>query len=287
LLRRKFSFIYRGVRVMKAAVFYNRTRISAEMLDWLSREIELHKIDTSFCEDRASCSVPEQDVILTFGGDGTVLEAVQMAVLNNLPIMSFRVGSVGFLAAFELSMLHTALDLLQEGKLDGVDRNVMEISLDGTVRYALNDCVVERSTPSRTVSLSVEISGQSSYQVVGDGIIFATNTGSTAYTMAAGGALVDPEANCFQITPICPHNPFVGSIVIGASRKVRMEVKQDKGFPLEAYVDGELVSELRTGETIEVSLSDRKVTLLREGSFDFVALLKRRLAFGGRLKDDI
>ncbi|PNE19995.1 ATP-NAD kinase [Mesotoga sp. Brook.08.YT.4.2.5.1] len=275
------------MRVVKAAVFYNRTRISSETLNWLSREIESHGIATSFCEDGTSCLPARTEVILTFGGDGTVLKAVPLAVMNDLPIMSFRVGSVGFLAAFELSMLHTALDLLLLGKLESVTRHVMEIEIGDSIRYALNDCVVERSSPSRTVSFSVNVCGQSSYPVVGDGIVFATNTGSTAYSMAAGGALVDPDAGCFQVTPICPHNPFVGSVVLAASRRVLMEVRQDKGYPIEVYVDGTFVSNIRTGDKINVGLSEKIVSLLREGSFDFVALLKKKLAFGGRLKDDI
>jgi len=272
---------------MKAAVFYNKARISSETLDWLSKEIESHGIETSLCEDGISCLPLEAEVVLTFGGDGTVLKAIPMAIMNDLPVMSFRVGSVGFLAAFELGMLHTALDLLLEDRLQSISRKVMEVKIGDSTRYALNDCVVERSSPSRTVSFNINICGQSSYSVVGDGIIFATSTGSTAYAMAAGGALVDPEASCFQVTPICPHNPFVGSVVLAATRQVRLEVRQDKGFPLEAYIDGSLISKIRTGDKIEVGLSEKSVSLLREGSFDFVALLKKKLAFGGRLRDDI
>ncbi|MBN2252500.1 MAG: NAD(+)/NADH kinase, partial [Kosmotogaceae bacterium] len=132
---------------MKAAVFYNKTRISSETLDWLSKEIESHGIETSFCEDGISCLPLEAEVILTFGGDGTVLKAIPMAIMNDLPVMSFRVGSVGFLAAFEISMLHTALDLLLEDRLQSIRRDVMEVKIGDATRYALNDCVVERSSP--------------------------------------------------------------------------------------------------------------------------------------------
>ncbi len=272
---------------MRVAVFYNKSRIGLEKLSDLSREIETHGIEVQFCSDRSSCPVEGAEAILTFGGDGTVLKAVPMASSFDLPIMSFRVGSVGFLAAFEMGNLHYALDLLLDKRLNCDERPLMEASFGSEKFLALNDFGVERSSPSRTVSLLIAVDNHSVYPVVGDGIIFSTNTGSTAYSMAAGGALVDPQAQCFQITPICAHNPFVGPLVLSSSRRVRLTILKDKGFPLEAYVDGSFNRKVFQGTEIDVRMSEKTVKLLREGDFDFVALLKEKLAFGGRLKDDI
>ncbi|WP_169700328.1 NAD(+)/NADH kinase [Mesotoga infera] len=272
---------------LKAAVFCNRTKITSVTLDLLTREIESHGLGVHYCVDGSPCQVEDATVIITFGGDGTVLKAVPTAYTRDLPIMSFRVGSVGFLASFEINMLHAVLELFLQNALQSSERALMKVNFKDEVHYSLNDFVIERSSPSRTVTFTVSIDGQSSYPVVGDGIIFSTNTGSTAYSMAAGGALVDPEAHCFQITPICPHNPFVGSLVLSSSRRIRLEVAQDKGFPMETYVDGIFSGKLSKGDTVEVQMSKKKVRLLREGNMDFVALLKKKLAFGGRLKDDI
>lgn len=272
---------------MRVAVFYNTSRITSQTLIRLTEEIESHNIKANFFTDGSDRPVEGTVAILTFGGDGTVLKAIPMAQTNNLPILSFRVGSVGFLTAFEITMLHMVLNLFSENKLQYSERPLMRISIEGDDFFVLNDCVLERSSPSRTVSFTVTVDDLSSYPVAGDGIIFSTNIGSTAYSMAAGGALVDPQANCFQVTPICPHNPFVGPLVLASSRKVKLSVTQDKGFPLEVYMDGKFNRKVLKGDELKVCMSDRSVRLLREGDFDFVALLKKKLAFGGRLKDDI
>jgi len=274
---------------LKAIVFFNHKRLDEEMIQKIISFLGSFNIDV-FIGDTFSGKQNhdyEPEVIMTFGGDGTVLRAVPFAVERDLPILSFKVGSVGFLAAFELGELESAIGKFVDNRLHMEERYLLEVSFKEKRYKVLNDCAVERGDPSRTTSLEVEIEGFSAYRIVGDGVILSTGTGSTAYNLSIGGALVDPMAKVYQVTPVAPHNPFVGSIIVDSTRKTKVTVIDGKNAPMKLYLDGILTAVLRDGDEIVAGISGKKVKLLRDAGFDFVRVLKRKLAFGGRLKDDL
>ncbi|MBO8166772.1 MAG: NAD(+)/NADH kinase [Kosmotoga sp.] len=271
---------------MKALVFFNTSRIVQEDLENIGHQLKSQGIDMVICEKQRGCIERDVQLILTFGGDGTVLKAVPCALENSIPILSFKIGSVGFLSAFELHQLEEALNLYLNSMLIEDNRTLLKIGGVLGTEYALNDFVLERSKPSRTIYLRVMIEGFSPYIIAGDGIIISTPTGSTAYNLAAGGAIIDPSSDVYQVTPLSPHNPYVGCIVVGASRRTVIELLDDRGYPMDCYNDGVFRGNLEKGHKVEVALSKRSVTLLRPKEFDFVGVMRDKLAFGGRLRDD-
>lgn len=272
---------------MRAAVFVNEKRINGEILNGVKAKLISSGIEPVFCDFFQAGSEDEFELILTFGGDGTVLRAAVFAVEKGLPMLTFKAGRVGFLTAFELNQLEEAISLLKSGKLVSDVRNLIKIDTDKETFYALNDCVIERDGPSRTIALEIAIEGFSSYHVVGDGIVVSTGSGSTAYAMAAGGTISDPYVTAYQIVPISPHNPYVGPLLVSGHRKMTITVAVDRGTPLSVYSDGIIIKTMKEGDTLKLAMSDKAVTLLRPGELDFVSILKTKLAFGGRLKNGI
>ncbi|MFO7881687.1 MAG: NAD(+)/NADH kinase [Kosmotogaceae bacterium] len=272
---------------MKVAIFFNHNRIDDIEQKNIINEIEKHEIKTCVFDQYCVNDLAGIDLVMTFGGDGTVLRAVNAAYKSGIPILSFKVGSVGFLASFELEDLNKALQLLLKKKLIVDKRKLLKIETEKSIFMALNDCVLERGSPSRTVEFEVRIADYSPYLIVGDGVVISTSTGSTAYNLAAGGALTDPKSDVYQITPLSAHNPYVGPIVLAAYREVHITVKEDKNAPVRIYIDGYEAGTLEKGKQITTKLSDKVISLLREKEFDFVSVMKEKLAFGGRSRNDL
>jgi len=270
---------------LKALLVVNYRRIDQVLLKMITEELGQRGIDSQLCSDDKPDRKPDVDILMTFGGDGTVLRAVRTAIGQGLPILSFRAGSVGFLTSFDLEHFAEALDLLVKDRLIADERRLLEIKMEGSSYYVLNDCVIERGTPSRTVSLQVGIEGFDSYRIAGDGVVVSTSTGSTAYSLAAGGPVIDPAASVYCITPVSPHNPYVGSMVVSGGKLSTIEVVSAKGYPVTAYADGLYTRKLNSGDVLTVILSEKRIVLLRKEPLDYVEVLRRKLAFGGRLKN--
>ena len=272
---------------MRVAVFVNEKGIDTETMEKIRYRLVSENMEPVFCRLSGKCSDEKFDLILTFGGDGTVLRAAAIAVQQDIPVLTFKAGRVGFLTAFELNQFDEALQLLNSDKLVADSRRLLHMEMSSETKYALNDCVIERDGPSRTIGLEISISGFSSYHVIGDGIIVATASGSTAYAMAAGGVISDPLLNAYQIVPISPHNPYVGPLVVSGSRETTIRVVSDRGTPLSVYADGIIIGKLINDDRIKLGTSDNFVTLLRPAELDLVGVLKTKLAFGGRLRNGI
>lgn len=272
---------------MKAAIFFNYNRIDDKEQQRIIGEIKDHNIETCVFDNHCVNELEDINIVMTFGGDGTVLRAVNVAYKSDIPILSFKVGSVGFLASFELEHLSKALKLLSQKKLIEDKRKLLKIKTMKSTFMALNDCVLERGSPSRTVEFEITIADYSPYQIIGDGVVISTSTGSTAYNLAAGGALTDPKSDLYQITPLSAHNPYVGPIVLAPYRKGHIMVKEDKNAPVRIYIDGYEAGTLERGESVTTKLSKRMISLLREKEFDFVSVMKKKLAFGGRSRNDL
>ena len=270
---------------LRALLVVNYRRIDQVLLKMITEELRQKGIDSRLCSDENPDRKPDVDILMTFGGDGTVLRAVRTAIGQGLPILSFRAGSVGFLTSFDMEHFTEALDLLVRGQLIYDRRRLLEIGMGGSPYYVLNDCVIERGTPSRTVSLQVKIEGFDSYHIAGDGVVVSTSTGSTAYSLAAGGPVIDPAASVYCITPISPHNPYVGSMVVSGEKLSTIGVISGKGYPVNVYGDGLCTRELNSGDALTVILSEKGIVLLRKEPLDYVEVLRRKLAFGGRLKN--
>ncbi|MGQ9788599.1 MAG: NAD(+)/NADH kinase [Candidatus Hadarchaeaceae archaeon] len=205
------------------------------------------------------------DALVTIGGDGTVLHAHRLA--PDVPIFGINLGRRGFLAEVNPNDARSALKMLRKGKLRVVERLRLAAYVKGkTLPLALNDVVVSSGVPGKTASLKITIDDQEALDFRCDGIVVATPTGSTAYTHAAGGPVVDPRLKSIVITPICPTHPRQCSIVIPPESFVQVSPTRP-GRDALVIVDGDPVFKVSQGEKVEVRISQNCARFFEWESF--------------------
>ena len=219
-------------------------------------------------------ALKEAELLICFGGDGTVLHASKAATKAGVPVLGVNIGNMGYLAEVDSG----ELDILTRLATDDyfIERRMMlevQVQRDGVTVYediALNDAVVTKSAVARTVHLSVSSDEQQAISLSGDGVIVCTPTGSTAYCMSAGGPLVEPTARCIVVTPICAHDMMSKSLVLSAERTVTVKSARPGRKTAYLSVDG--------GRAIRLLSSD--TVLIRQSSYDTLFLrLRNRSMF--------
>lgn len=224
------------------------------------------------------------DLLLVFGGDGTLLRVARDTAGAKTPILGINIGGLGFLTAVSSADLPRALRDVWEGEFILESRALIQV--DGTCRgkairsTALNDFVIGRGIASRLVELHVSVDGAALTRYRCDGLIISSPTGSTAYSLAAGGAVVFPTAEVLQITPICPHTLSNRSMIVPLDSEICVKVVN----PLPATIlsaDGQIVSELSTGDTVTISRSKRAVRLMHLRKSSFFESLRAKLHWRG------
>ena len=222
----------------------------------------------------------QADVLLTVGGDGTILHAAKESLAWQKPILGVNLGRTGFLATCEQSQLPEKLLRLVEGRYGLDERNLLTAegeSPDGAWRQtALNDIVIYRKDPLHTIDCSVWCDDSLVNRCRGDGVIVATPTGSTAYSLSAGGPILDAQVQGFVVTPICAHSLHSPPMVFSANRQITVQV--DPGAQ-EACVssDGTHQCELLPGHKVRVRQSDRCIRLVTFNEADQFQAIDRKL----------
>ncbi len=186
----------------------------------------------------------ECDMIISLGGDGSVLRAAQLALRYGKPLLGINSGRLGWLCALRFDEIEDFDSVLAKCRLSR--RSVLGFEYSGETIYAVNDVVVGKRSFGGAVDLDITIGKESALHLRGDGLITATPTGSTAYNLSAGGPVLDTAMNAFALTPICPHGCFERSVVIDDSRSVFVSVRNDLAG---LYADGRHVGNL-DGELI-------------------------------------
>lgn len=222
---------------------------------------------------RLEKELPQADMIICFGGDGTILHMAKAATRFDLPILGVNIGTMGFMAELESSELKQ-LSRLATGDYT-IDRRMM---LDVTVQrerdiiyheLCLNDVVVTKGAVARIVHLSVACDGVEVMECGGDGLIVATPTGSTAYSLSAGGPIVEPEAHSILVTPICAHDMVSRCIVASDQRVISVALTRNARRNAFLSVDGGKALKLNMGDvtTMRKSLKETKLIRLKNRSF--------------------
>ncbi len=221
------------------------------------------------------------DCIFVLGGDGTILGLVEYSVEHNIPIIGINAGKLGFLTEFEKEDSVKAVQMLKSGKFINDYRNLISIEMNGKHYSALNDIVVQRvydnEEESIVVNLSISVDGKLIDKISGDGIIVSTPTGSTAYSLSAGGSILAPGLNAFCITPICAHSLNLRPVVY--SSDLVSEIKCITGNKAGVYVDGKFIDYLSVGQSISLEKEKRKINFLRNKDFDFFVRLNKKFKF--------
>ncbi len=221
------------------------------------------------------------DAGLSIGGDGTMLRTIDMVAPHGVPVLGINAGTLGYLAEIDPSDLETALDSWLASELEVQERMMLEVSSnDVHLGVALNELVIERAQAGRTVAIKASISGQAFTTFHADGLIVGTPTGSTAYSLSAGGPIVEPDFEAILVTPVAPHMVFDRSLVLAPSTEVELEVE---GYRTAAVtLDGREIARLEPGEKVLCRRSETRAKFLVTGKRNFHAILKEKFGLGDR-----
>jgi NAD+ kinase len=243
----------------------------------------LGRLPATICPDTATLA-GACDVVLVFGGDGTMLRVARELNGARTPILGINIGGLGFLTAVSSRELQHALESLWAGRFTLETRPLLEAVARVQKRrlraVALNDFVMSRGGLARLVSLEVAVDGEVLTRYRCDGLILSSPTGSTAYSLAAGGAIVSPDAEVFTLTPICPHTLSNRSVIVGLRSTIAVRVVSEK-LDVVLAADGQTLATLRHGDTVTVRRSRRAVRLVRLQGTSFFQTLRHKLHWSG------
>lgn len=232
----------------------------------------------------AAALAAKVDLILVFGGDGTMLRAAREIVGSTTPILGVKVGGMGFLTAVQAHQLGPALQQIWAGDYRVESRPLIQAAGRGQGKpiseLALNDFVVSRGATSRLIELAVTVDAEELTRYRCDGLIVSSPTGSTAYSLAAGGAVVSPAAEVLTITPICPHTLSNRSVIVPMDATVQVTVVSERVETI-LTADGQVQAPLDTGDFIQIRRSKFAVRLLRLHGSSFFKTLRQKLHWSG------
>lgn len=225
-------------------------------------------------------NIEDCDLMIVLGGDGTILSALDYALPNDIPVLGVNLGRVGFLTEVDPANLREDMLSVLEGRYSIDSRMTMTVQgQDERKFFALNEIVVTRSNMDvRILSLEIEVNGKLVDRISGDGLIVASATGSTAYSLSAGGPIVRPGLDCFVITPICPHTISARPVVVSSNDLVTIRVLDDRGGT-HAVLDGRKAVDVRSGDPgVTVLRSGLKARFIRLHDRNYFSLLRSKLS---------
>ncbi len=222
---------------------------------------------------------------LVLGGDGTLLSAARAVAHEGVPILAVNLGSLGFLTEVPLNELYAALEAVDRGDCPVEERSVLDCRLVRNEEciarnFALNDVVVNKSAISRLVEFDLYIDNNFVFQYKADGVIIATPTGSTAYSLAAGGPVLMPSVDAFVVTPVCPHSLTHRPLVVTETSQIelRVETGEEQAF---LSIDGQVGVPVQQGDRVLCQRAEHKVKLMRIRR-TFFDVLRNKLKWGQR-----
>lgn len=228
----------------------------------------------------AEGSFDECDLLMVLGGDGTLLSALDYALPKNIPMLGINLGRMGFMTEVDPVNLRRDVSEVLDGNYTIDSRMTLTVAGQNENNYfALNDIVLTRSTPSvRILSLEIEVNGIVVDRISGDGLIVATATGSTAYSLSAGGPIIRPGLDCLVITPICPHTLNTRPVVVSSNDVIKIRVMDDRGGA-QAVMDGRKVINVPCGEPgVTILRSELRARFIRLHDRNYFSLLRDKLS---------
>lgn len=229
--------------------------------------------------------IKSADLLLAFGGDGTILHLARTVALNNVPVLGINLGSLGFMSELEPEELDRLKDLAS-WDFTVESRMMLDVTVirDGRSVYnniALNDAVISKGSIARVVRLEIFTEEGFLTRVGGDGVIVSTPTGSTGYSMAAGGSIVEPTAHNLLLTPICPHSMRSTAYVLAPDHVITVEAADANRKFVYLSVDGGKAFALKNGDKVRVSRSRHTTKLVRLSKKSFCEILDKKFGTGG------
>jgi NAD+ kinase len=268
------------------AVVREAARLIARAGRSVAAEIQTAREADLKCETYAdpAALARQSDLLLVFGGDGTMLRVVRETHSSGTPILGINLGRLGFLTAVSCKDIAGALEKLWLNDFVIETRSLMEASgqcQGKPIRMsALNDIVISRGAVSRLIELEVSVNNKALTRYRGDGLIVSSPTGSTAYSLSAGGPIISPGAEVFAITPICAHALSNRAVIISLSSVVRVKLLSKEMETIVA-ADGQIQAEVAAGDTVTIRRSHRTARLLLPGETSFFETIRQKLHWRG------
>ena len=264
------------------------------LIAWLrDRNIEVFvDRETQACVDPSGpCLTREElagkvDLLIVLGGDGTLLSAARALGGHRIPVLPVNLGGLGFLTSVTLDELYPLLEQVVAGKHRTSERMMLDATIlrNGTTamrQCALNDAVINKAALARMLDFDVHVNGDHVGRYRADGLIVATPTGSTAYSLAAGGPIIDPELGAFVITPICPHMLTNRPLVIPNTARIELDFAEAED-PVYLTLDGQIGSQLQSKDRIAIVQSANKVLFIRPPRKTYFEVLRSKLRWSER-----
>lgn len=226
-------------------------------------------------------ALPEKvDLVVVLGGDGTMLSVAHKAARAGVPVMGVNLGRLGFLTEIPVSEARPALDLVLAGEAESVisPRRLIEARCRRKVHLCLNDVVINKGALSRMIQIAVRIDGKEIAVLKADGVIVATPTGSTAYSLSAGGPIVQPWVPAVVLSPICPHTLTFRPMVISADSTIGLKLITD-GEEVYLTLDGQRGAHLEKNDEVEVRASPLELKLVTSPKRNYFDLVKEKLGW--------
>jgi NAD+ kinase len=226
------------------------------------------------------------DALLTLGGDGTLLRGARLIASHQVPILGVNMGRLGFLTCCAADQITQALDHLSRKEYTAESRMGLVATIDrphGAVReswVALNDVVVHKGGVARIASLKVGVNGEPIATYAADGVVISTPTGSTAYSLSAGGPVVFPTLESILVTPVSPHTLAIRPLLLPAESEVTVQ-REDGPADIMVTVDGQVGTSFGLDETLRVHRAGRPILIIRFPNSSFFATLRKKLGWGG------
>lgn len=281
---------------MKIAVIPNLNKRDAEaytarivsLLRQCGAEVLMHASLASDYGGTVACVSHEEmiarcDVVIAVGGDGTIIHTARHASRVDKPILGVNLGRLGFLAGVERDELHL-LRRLFDGSYTVRRHMMLDVTVHGAAGEktycALNDAVVS-GAQSKIFDFGLSVDGSETYRFRADGLILATPTGSTAYSLSAGGPVLDPQMDCILFTPICPHSLFNRSTVFSADKRLTVSADSEYSGDVFLTVDGDAPIRIARSDTISVRRSERATLLIKMDDRNFYDIVNRKILHSG------
>jgi len=226
---------------------------------------------------KQSGDLSKVNVIFSLGGDGTVLKAALLAYKYNKPLIGVNLGNLGFLTELQVPELEAFLKNFELDKLQQDQRTLLQVKIPKTKfnREILNEIAIGRGVKPKLIVIQARLDGRKLSELRADGLIVATPTGSTAYSLAAGGPVVMPQSSAVVFNPVCPHKLSNRPLVLDEFKKLVISVSEE----VTVFCDGEKGPKLKEGDEISITVLSRKLVFLRRQNWDFFQVLRNKLSF--------
>ncbi len=249
-------------------------------------EVVVEELETQELASKPLSSIDptEIDFVITLGGDGTILRYMHNYPDHHIPVLGVNLGSLGFMADLVVTDIYPSLANLLQGKYSVQERLMMRgVDSEGKECSSVNDFTFHRANIPSLVELAIHVDGAYLNTFSGDGVIFATPCGSTAYSLGAGGPILTPNLEAFILTPICPHTISNRPIVLMPEQEIQIQYTSLHD-PIEVHSDGIFIGKLKTGDVYRLTPSHKKFRIVILPQTDYFSTLRCKLGWSGKSK---